>query len=80
MEEVKIEETVAEAPVEEVSNVDTETLFVPHRMQGESFEDYKERRLVARFKQKMITGGRLIWNSRPDPKQKGSTYRKPVEA
>lgn len=62
--------------VEQVTEVESKNLFVPHRLEGETFEQYKERRLVANYKAKQITRGRMIWNSRPDTKQKGVTYRK----
>lgn len=76
MEEVKIEEPVTEAPVEQVTDIDTANLFAPQRLQGESYQDYRERRLVANYKLHEMAKGRLIWNSRPDPTKKGDTYRK----
>ncbi len=56
--------------------IDTDKLFQPQRLQDESFEDYKERRLVAHYKVHQMAKGKLIWNSRPDATKKGDTYRK----
>ena len=71
MEEVeyKIEDETVE--VEQVTDVDTETLFAPQRLQGETYQDYKERRLVAHYKLHEMSKGRLIWNSREQ-----GTFRK----
>lgn len=49
-----------EAPLD----IDTKTLFQPQRLENESFADYKERRLVARYKNHMNAKGRLIWDSK----------------
>ena len=45
-------------------DIDTKTLFQPQRLENESFEDYKERRLVAKYKNQMNAKGRLIWDSK----------------
>lgn len=79
MEEVqyKIDDSATDVEAKEPEvTIDTDTLFQPQRLEGESFEDYKERRLVANYKLHQLAKGNLIWNSRPDPKLKGSTYRK----
>ena len=71
MEEVKyvIDESKEEVN-EEVKEIESKNIFVPQRMEGESFADYKERRLVANYKLHMMAKGNLIWNS------KQGTYRK----
>lgn len=74
MEEVKIEEPTTE--VEQVTEVETQNLFVPHRLENETYENYRERRLVANYKLHQMAKGKLIWNSRPESGQKGQTYRK----
>lgn len=61
---------------DEVKDIDTGKLFQPQRLDGESFDEYKERRLVANYKLHLMAKGNLIWNSRPVAGQKGNTYRK----
>ena len=56
--------------------IETEKLFTPQRMEGESYIDYRERRLVANYKLHQLAKGKLIWNSRPEPSSKGNTFRK----
>ncbi len=67
MEEVKY---VIDESKEEVKEIESKNIFIPQRMEGESFADYKERRLVANYKLHMMAKGNLIWNS------KQGTYRK----
>ena len=80
MEEVtyKIDdEDVTDVEVKEPElTIDTHTLFQPQRLENESYEDYKERRLVAHYKLHQMAKGNLIWNSRPNATSKGSTYKK----
>lgn len=56
--------------------IESEKLFAPQRLEGETYADYRERRLVANYKLHEMAKGRLIWNSRPDPMTKGNTFRK----
>ena len=72
----------AEAAIEQVVNaeptpldIDTKTLFQPQRLENESFVDYKERRLVAKYKNQMNAKGRLIWDSKAN-----GTYQKKAAA
>lgn len=60
-----------EVPEEQVMDITTEQLFQPQRLENETREAYKERLLVAKYKSKQITGGRLIWDSK-----KQGTYQK----
>lgn len=81
MEEVeyKIDDSVSDVEVKEETPelvIESHILFAPQRLDNESFEDYKERRLVANYKLHQMAKGKLIWNSRPDPTKKGDTYRK----
>ena len=64
MDEVKyvIDDVVQEEKKE--TKVDTDSLFAPQRLQNESFEEYKERRLVAKHKLEQMSAGKLIWDSR----------------
>jgi hypothetical protein len=77
MQEVVTTDNLADViPVDVVENelestVDLKTLFVPQRLENESFSDYKDRRLVAKYKVHQMAQGNLIWNS----KEQG-TYRK----
>ena len=61
---------------DETKDIDTVKLFQPQRLEGESFEEYKERRLVANYKLHLMSKGKLIWNSRPLVNQKGISFRK----
>lgn len=56
---------------EEVKEIESKNIFIPQRMEGESFADYKERRLVANYKLHMMAKGTLFWDSRNQ-----GTYRK----
>lgn len=81
MEEVKyaFDDTVSDVEVKEEKPelvIESHILFAPQRLENESYEEYKERRLVAQYKNHMMAKGTLIWNSRPDPKAKGNTFRK----
>jgi len=53
-------------PVQEEQTMDitTEQLFQPQRLENETFEAYKERRLVAKYKNQTNAKGRLIWDSK----------------
>ena len=51
-----------------------DNLFVPERLENETFEQYRVRRLNAAAKQKNIKHGKMFWDS----KELG-TYRKPKE-
>lgn len=70
MEEVKyvIDDTVTDVAEKEI---ETKNIFIPQRLENESFADYKERRLVANYKLHEMAKGKLIWDSR-----KQGTYRK----
>lgn len=57
-------------------NINSNILFIPQRLNNETYSEYKERRLVAHYKNHMMAKGTLIWNSRPDPNAKGNTFRK----
>ena len=39
-------------------------LHVPQRLEGESFEDYQQRRLASRVRNKMNVKGVMLWNSK----------------
>ena len=39
-------------------------LHVPQRLEGESFEDYQQRRLASRVRNKMNAKGVMLWNSK----------------
>lgn len=72
MEEVKyvIDESATDV-VEKVTDIESKNIFIPQRLENESFADYKERRLVANYKLHQMAQGNLIWDSR-----KQGTYRK----
>lgn len=57
--------------IEQVTEVDAKNLFVPHRLEEESYIQYRERRLVSHYKLHEMVKGKLIW----DASLKG-TYRK----
>jgi hypothetical protein len=60
--------------------VEATNVFIPQRLEGESFDDYKLRRLSEKFKQQSMRRGNMIWNSSPaEEGQRGRTYRKPKE-
>jgi hypothetical protein len=73
MEEVtqEIKDEVTDVELKEETVVNTNTLFVPQRLEGESFDEYKERRVVANYKLHQMAKGNLIWDSR-----KQGTYKK----
>jgi hemin uptake protein HemP len=74
---IDTEENVTDVEVKEPEvTIDSETLFAPQRLENETYEAYKERRLVAHYKLHEMAKGKLIWNSRPDATKKGDTYRK----
>ena len=52
------------ATPEPTHDIDTKTLYQPQRLENESFEEYKERRLVAKYKNHLNAKGRLIWDSK----------------
>ena len=55
-------------------------IFIPERLEGESFDEYKLRRLSQKFRQQAMRRGNMIWNSSPEEEgQRGRTYRKPKE-
>ena len=56
--------------------IESHLLFAPQRLEGETYADYRERRLVSHYKLKQMAKGKMLWNSRPDPQKKGDTYRK----
>jgi len=83
MEEVtyKFEEPASEQPETEVTEqpeitIESHKLFAPQRLEGETYADYKERRLVAHYKLHQMAKGRMFWDSRPEPGKKGVTYVK----
>lgn len=53
-----------------------ENVHVPERLEGETFEQYKVRRMLSHEINKSIRRGNMIWNSRPDPKTKGVSFKK----
>jgi len=81
--QVQSESVAFDAPVELASpelvivddeqkslDITTEKLFQPQRLQDETFEQYKERRLVANYKNHLMNKGRMIWDS-----SKQGTYK-----
>ncbi len=63
-------------PVIETAPAEIKNLFVPQRLEGESFDEYQMRRYMAKQRQKQMAKGKLFWNSRPEVGKKGVTYRK----
>ena len=53
-----------------------EHVHVPQRLEGETFEAYKVRRMFSKAINQANARGNLVWNSRPDPKLKGKTFKK----
>ena len=69
--------TTIEEPVVETAPQDIKNLFVPQRLEGESFDTYQMRRYMANMRLKAMAKGKLIHNSRPgEVGEKGVTYRK----
>ena len=68
-----IDDTPTEVVEEQVV---PEHVHVPERLEGETFETYRLRRLFSHNINKSIRRGNMIWNSRPDPKLKGVTFKK----
>ena len=70
---------VDESPVIETAPPEIKHLFVPQRLEGESFDEYQMRRYMANQRLKQMAKGKLIHNSRPNGlKEKGDTYVKAV--
>ena len=63
-------------PVIETAPTEIKNLFVPQRLEGESFDEYQMRRYMAKQRLKQMSKGKLFWNSRPEVGKKGVTYRK----
>jgi len=63
-------------PVIETAPAEIKNLFVPERLEGESFDEYQMRRYMAKQRLKQMSKGKLFWNSRPEVGKKGVTYRK----
>jgi hypothetical protein len=69
--------TVDESPVIETAPPEIKHLFVPQRLEGESFDEYQMRRYMAGQRLKQMAKGKLIHNSRPNGiKEKGVSYVK----
>jgi hypothetical protein len=63
-------------PVIETAPAEIKNLFVPQRLEGESFDEYQMRRYMAKQRLKQMAKGKLFWESRPEIGKKGVTYRK----
>jgi hypothetical protein len=63
-------------PVIETAPAEIKNLFVPERLEGESFDEYQMRRYMAKQRLKQMSKGKLFWDSRPEVGKKGVTYRK----
>jgi hypothetical protein len=70
------ETNTSPTPVIETAPADIKNLFVPERLEGESFDEYQMRRYMAKQRLKQMSKGKLFWNSRPEVGKKGVTYRK----
>ena len=70
------ENTTSPTPVIETAPTEIKNLFVPERLEGESFDEYQMRRYMAKQRLKQMSKGKLFWNSRPEIGKKGVTYRK----
>lgn len=71
---------IDDTPTEVVNeSVVPEHVHVPERLEGETFEAYKLRRMFSQSIKKSNRRGNLIWNSRPEIGKKGVTYVKPKE-
>ena len=69
--------TVSEEPVIETAPTEIPHLFVPQRLEGESFDEYQMRRQIANLRLKAMAKGKLVFDSRPNGwKEKGVTYVK----
>lgn len=67
---------VANQPVVTTEPAVPEHVHVPERLEGETFEAYKIRRMFSKAINQANARGNLLWNSRPDPKLKGKTFKK----
>jgi hypothetical protein len=68
---------IDDTPTEVVNeSVVPEHVHFPERLEGETFEQYKVRRMFSHEINKSIRRGNMIWNSRPDPKTKGVSFKK----
>jgi hypothetical protein len=65
-----VETSKEEPQTETVSEIELENVYAPQRLQGESYQDYRDRRLVAKYKFKQ-SQNKLFWNTR-----ELGTYRK----
>ncbi len=63
-------------PVIETAPAEIKNLFVPQRLEGESFDEYQMRSYMAKQRVKQMYKCKLFWNSRPEVGKKGVTYRK----
>jgi hypothetical protein len=70
------ETNTSPTPVIETAPAEIKNLFVPERLDGESFDEYQMRRYMAKQRLKQMSKGKLFWNSRPEVGKKGVTYRK----
>jgi hypothetical protein len=70
------ETNTSPTPVIETAPAEIKNLFVPERLEGESFDEYQMRRYMAKQRLKQMSKGKLFWNSRPEVGKKGVTYRK----
>lgn len=74
MEEVQ---TIDTSAVLETATPDIKHLFVPQRLEGESFDEYQMRRYFCKQRQKQMAKGKMFHDSRPNGwKEKGVTYTK----
>jgi hypothetical protein len=73
---LKIIDDVENTPVIENTPAVPEHVHVPQRLEGETFEAYKVRRMFSKSINQATTRGNLVWNSRPDPMLKGKTFKK----
>jgi hypothetical protein len=68
-----IDDTPTEVVEEQVV---PEHVHVPERLGGETFEEYKVRRMFSHEINKSNRRGNMIWNSRLNPKEKGVSFKK----
>jgi hypothetical protein len=52
-----------------------EHVHVPQRLEGETNEQYKMRRMFSSWINKSMRRGNMVWNSRPEVGMKGKTFR-----
>jgi hypothetical protein len=67
------ETNTSPTPVIETAPAEIKNLFVPERLDGESFDEYQMRRYMAKQRLKQMYKGKLFWNSRPEVGKKGVT-------